>query len=158
MKFPPWSENKAEVSSVSPSSKRKTQSLTKSQRSKRQLRYLFTVEIWSLSTCLIPNFSVSIPHRRGTTVSLEINLSFVRYSGAPWVRKCGDQFGNHVTVQRGTDRPHHRHTNTKFRVVCGKGFLTRKRMATRVLWSINKLEVQGSQRRTNEKFIRNLLS
>ena len=32
-----------------------------------------------------------------------------------------------------TVRLHHRHTNAKFRVVCGEGFLARKRMATRVL-------------------------
>ena len=33
-----------------------------------------------------------------------------------------------------TNRPHHRHTNAKFRVACGEGFLARKRMGTRVLW------------------------
>ena len=37
---------------------------TKSERSKRQLRYLFTVEVWPSSTRLIPNFRVSIPQRR----------------------------------------------------------------------------------------------
>ena len=43
--------------------------------SNSQLRYLFTVEIFPPSTCLIPNVSVSLPHRRGNTVSLETNLS-----------------------------------------------------------------------------------
>ena len=37
---------------------------TKGERSKRQLRYLFTVEVWHSSTRLIPNFRVSIPQRR----------------------------------------------------------------------------------------------
>lgn len=41
----------------------------------RQLLYLFTVEIYPLSTCLIVNFSVPLPQRRHTTVSLETNLS-----------------------------------------------------------------------------------
>lgn len=39
---------------------------------------LITVELWTLSTCLIQNFSVSLLHRRRNTVSLEINLSLVK--------------------------------------------------------------------------------
>ena len=45
-----------------------------------------------------------------------------------WVRKCGKltirsgKFGNHVTVHRLTVRLHHRHTEAKFRVVCGELF------------------------------------
>ena len=35
----------------------------------------------ALSTCLIPNFSVSLPHGRVTTVSLESNVSIKR---RPW--------------------------------------------------------------------------
>ena len=31
---------------------------TKGERSKRHLRYLFTIEIWHLSNCFIPNFHV----------------------------------------------------------------------------------------------------
>ena len=54
---------------------------------------------------------------------------------------------------RRTLRPHHRHTNAKFRVVCGKGFLPQKRMATRVLGNINNIEVQGSQLRTKRIII-----
>jgi len=49
---------------------------------------------------------------------------------------------------------HHRYTNAKFWVVCGEGFLARKQMATRVLWSINNLEVQGSQLWTKRNLIR----
>ena len=41
--------------------------------SKCQLPYLSTVEIGPLSTCLIPNFSGSLPHQHGTAVSLETN-------------------------------------------------------------------------------------
>ena len=37
---------------------------TKGERSKRQLLYLFTVEVWPSSTRLIPNFRVSIPQQR----------------------------------------------------------------------------------------------
>ena len=33
-------------------------------------------EIWLLSTCLVPNFIVSLRRRYGTTVSLETNLSY----------------------------------------------------------------------------------
>jgi len=47
-----------------------------------------------------------------------------------------------------TNRPYHRHTNAKFRVACGEGFSVRERIATRVLWSINNLEVLRSQLRT----------
>ena len=48
-------------------------------------------------------------------------------------------------------RLHHRHTNAKFREACGEGFLTRKRMATRVWWSINSLEIQGRKSIQNKK-------
>ena len=47
-----------------------------------------------------------------------------------------------------TNRPYHRHTNAKFRAACGKCFSVRERIATRVLWSINNLEVLRSQLRT----------
>ena len=42
-----------------------------------------------------------------------------RARGAPWVNKFTHprKFGNHVT-DRPTDRPHHRQTNAKFRIVC----------------------------------------
>ena len=75
--------------------------------------------------------------------------------GAPWVRKYGKLpiRENLVITWPYTDRPpHHRHTNVKFRVVCAGGFLARKRMATRALWSMNNLEVQRSQLRTKTNF------
>ena len=50
--------------------------LTKGQRPKGQFRYLLTVEVGLLSTCLVPNLSASLPHQRGTTVSFETKLSF----------------------------------------------------------------------------------
>ena len=63
-------------------------------------------------------------------------------SGAPWARKCDTL---PTRTARPPVRPLHWHTNAKFRVVCGEGFLARKRMAIRVLLSINNLEGQGSQ-------------
>ena len=49
---------------------------TKVERTKLQLRYIFTVEIWPISTCLIPNFSDFLPDRRRTSIFLETNRSF----------------------------------------------------------------------------------
>ena len=50
-------------------------------------------------------------------------------SGAPWVRKCGklpirENLATHdrTPTDRLTVRPHNRHTNAKYRVVCGEGF------------------------------------
>ena len=37
---------------------------------------LLTLEIWHLSACLIPNFSVSLPHPRSKTASFKTKLSF----------------------------------------------------------------------------------
>lgn len=49
----------------------KSSAVTNGQPSKkRYLRYIFTVDIW-LTTLLIPNFRVTLPHRRSATVSLE---------------------------------------------------------------------------------------
>ena len=54
-----------------------------------------------------------------------------RGSGAPWLRKCSNLpiRENFAITWSYTDRPtvrlHHRHTNAKFRVVCGEGFLAR---------------------------------
>ena len=70
-----------------------------------------------------------------------------RASRAPWVSKSTHprKFGNHVTVHRTTVRPHHRHTNEKFAVVCEcsesfgsweRGFFGAKTNGHRVLWSI----------------------
>ena len=64
VKFTPRGDNKHDILSASPSSEQ----MMKGQWSKRQLRYLFTVEIGPSSTCLIPNVSVSLHHRHCTTV------------------------------------------------------------------------------------------
>ena len=47
-----------QVSSVYGRHRQSEFSLTKGLRSKRQLRYLLTVEIWPLSSCLKPNFRI----------------------------------------------------------------------------------------------------
>jgi len=51
-----------------------------------ELHYLCTVKIWPLSTCLILNFSVSLPHWHGSAVSLEtVNLNSSTHSH---IRSC----------------------------------------------------------------------
>ena len=68
------------------------------------------------------------------------HVSWWYYNGAlereaPWVRKYGklpireNLVFTWPYIDRSTVRPHHRHTNAKFRLVCGAGFLARKRMA-----------------------------
>ena len=76
VELPPLKIKKAAVSSVSPSSERKTKgltfALTKGERSERRLSKSFTAVIQPLSTRLIkPNFCFHLSHRRSTTVSLE---------------------------------------------------------------------------------------
>ena len=68
-----------------------------------------------------------------------------------WQSHENRKLDNHMTVHWLPACPH-RYTNAKFRVVCGEGFLVQKRMATRVLLSINNLEVLGSQLRTKRNF------
>ena len=54
-----------------------------------ELHYLCTVKIWPLSTCLILNFSVSLPHWHGSAVSLEtVNLHppIPIYVAAQWIK------------------------------------------------------------------------
>ena len=76
VKFPPWKDNKSDVLSVSPSSENHFTQM-KGQLLKYQLHHLCTEEVWLLSTCLIPNFSVSLPRQCCTTASLRSNLSLV---------------------------------------------------------------------------------
>ena len=95
---------------------------------------------------LKPELDINAVHKT-TAFSFENRIVFTYYSGAlarearsgaPWVTKCGklpirENLTVHPPPALPTVRPHHRHTNTKFRVVCGEGFLAQKRMATRVL-------------------------
>ena len=79
------------------------------------------------------------------------------HSWAPWVRKCGklpNQENFAITWQTSTTQPSASQAHQ--RKISGSlwwGFFGAKQMATRVLWSINNLKVQGSQLRTK----RNLL-
>lgn len=51
-------------------------------------------------TCLLPNFGVSLPHCRGTTVSLDINLSYKTFiQNTSWV--------TYVETDTITDTDHH---------------------------------------------------
>ena len=74
VKFPPWKDNKSDVLSVSPSSENHFTQM-KGHLLKYQLHHLCKEEVWLLSTCLISNFSISLPCQCCTTASLRSNLS-----------------------------------------------------------------------------------
>ena len=94
-------------------------------------------------------------HNRDLELGSE-EAGFHNCSGVPLVRKCGKLPIREIWQSRDrtpTARPHHRHTNAKFPVVCCEDFLARKRMATRVLRNINNLEIPGSQLRTKRDLL-----
>ena len=73
--WPPYGDWKADVSSVSPSS----EDLLWRRANARNVSFSISVRwsIYIVNSVDKPNFRVSLPHRRSTTVSLETNPLYV---------------------------------------------------------------------------------
>ena len=63
------------------------------------------------------------------------------------------KINNHVSVHRA----HHSHSNAKFRVVCGEGFVGAKTNGNTRFVKRKQLRSSGKSTQNKNKFIRNLL-
>ena len=75
MNWPPYRDWKADVSSVSPSSDEGLTLETKRRANARNVSFSISVQwsIYMINSVDKPNFRVSLPHRRSTTISSETN-------------------------------------------------------------------------------------